>query len=501
MKKSIIIIGAGLSGLSAGCYGQMNGYSTRVFEMHDKAGGVCTGWKRKGYTIDGAMNWLMGTKPGSAFHNIWEELGAAQNWQIYNHNNYIIAEDKDGQRVTVPCQTDKLEILMTELYPEDRALIETFCQTVRRCSQLNMSLDKPQELYTPVDYIKLIKELPVLSFIRKWGKTTLKEYADQFQSPLLKKIFGMSNEEGMHEMPAFTIPMLFSFLQNREAGYVTGGALALVSSIKNRYLNLGGELILNSRVDRIVVENNRAAGIILSDGTVHKADYIVSTADGHTTIFHMLEEKYINRKIHRYYNNLKLFPPLIYIGLGVNRNFDDIPAALNGLLIPLEKPVSIAGRERKDLSVLVYNFDPTLAPENCTVLIVPIKTEYRFWQELYQNREQYKAEKERIADTVITLLDKTFPGLTSQIEVRDIATPMTWVRYTGNREGSYEGWMITPDTFMMHMKKTLPGLKNFYMAGQWVNPGGGMSTAVMSGNHTIQLICHKDRKKFLTEKP
>jgi phytoene dehydrogenase-like protein len=78
MGKSIIIIGAGITGLSAGCYGQMNGYHTQIFEMHDKTGGVCTGWKRKGYTIDGCMHWLVGTNPANNFYHIWEELGVAE---------------------------------------------------------------------------------------------------------------------------------------------------------------------------------------------------------------------------------------------------------------------------------------------------------------------------------------------------------------------------------------------------------------------------------------
>ena len=44
-EKSIIIIGAGIAGLSAGCYGQMNGYRTQIFEMHDELGGSCTSWQ------------------------------------------------------------------------------------------------------------------------------------------------------------------------------------------------------------------------------------------------------------------------------------------------------------------------------------------------------------------------------------------------------------------------------------------------------------------------
>jgi phytoene dehydrogenase-like protein len=87
------------------------------------------------------------------------------------------------------------------------------------------------------------------------------------------------------------------------------------------------------------------------------------------------------------------------------------------------------------------------------------------------------------------------------VEMRDVATPITWERYTGNWRGAYQGWVFSAESFTSSMRKTLPGLDNFYMAGQWVNPGGGMPTAAISGNHTIQLICKRDKKHFITTKP
>ena len=75
-KKSIIIIGAGLAGLSTGIYGQMNGYRTRIFEHHKIPGGVCTAWKRKGYTFDGCIHWLVGAKPDAWFFQLYSESGA-----------------------------------------------------------------------------------------------------------------------------------------------------------------------------------------------------------------------------------------------------------------------------------------------------------------------------------------------------------------------------------------------------------------------------------------
>ena len=128
-------------------------------------------------------------------------------------------------------------------------------------------------------------------------------------------------------------------------------------------------------------------------------------------------------------------------------------------------------------------------------------TDYDYWDALNRQPDLYKAEKEQIADTVVSLLDKRFPGLARQVEMRDVATPMTWVRYTGNWRGSYEGWLPDADMLMKKMSKTLPGLKNFYMAGQWVEPGGGMPTAALSGRNVIQIICQKDEKRFAASKP
>lgn len=501
MDKSIIIIGGGLTGLAAGCYGRMNGYRTSIFEMHDKAGGVCTGWKRKGYTIDGAMNWLIGTKPGTSYYKFWEELGAAQEWQVFNHDQHSLIENESGKVFTMYPDTNHLEQQMMEFAPEDEAVIREYCKAVRDCERFDMSVDKPQELYNLVDSIKMIKMLPFLRFMRKWSKISTVDYARRFKNRFLREVISLSSEDELADMPALAMPMVLAWLHQKDGGYVIGGALALVSYIQQRYLNLSGELHLKAKVEKILVENDKAIGIRLADGTEHRCDIVISAADGRTTIFDMLDGKYIDDKIRGYYDNLQLYPPLVYIGLGIARKFDDVPPSVNGLTFPLEKPVVIAGKEQKILSVLIYNFDPTLAPEGKTVIKVQFNTDYDYWERLYKEPERYKAEKEQIADTVVTLLDKRFPGLAAQVEMRDVATPMTWVRYTGNWKGSYEGWMMTTKAFMMQMSKTLPGLENFYMAGQWVNPGGGMPTAAMSGRHTIQIICKKDKKEFVTSTP
>jgi len=125
--------------------------------------------------------------------------------------------------------------------------------------------------------------------------------------------------------------------------------------------------------------------------------------------------------------------------------------------------------------------------------------EHEYWDNLKGTApEQYKAEKNRIAEEVLELLEKRFGDVRSKVEMTDVSTPATFMRYTSNWKGSFEGWLWTPKVGLGGMRKTLPGLDNFYMAGHWVNPGGGLPTAMKSGRDVVQIICKKDKRKFTT---
>lgn len=484
MEKSIVIIGGGLTGLAAGSYGRMNGYKTTIFEMHNIAGGVATAWKRKGYTIDGAMNWLMGSKPGTSFYHFWEELGAAPGWKIYNNDRQSITENREGKAFTVYCDADRMENYLLEIAPEDEAPIKELMGAVRSFD-LAVPTDKPSELY------RLLGR-------NKWSQVTTKQYAQRFKNPFLREMFVSALGA---DFPLSMSMMTLAMQNQKSAGYVIGGARALVSSIEKRYKALGGEIYFGARVEKILVENHKVVGIKLADGTEYHADWVISAADGRTTIFDMLDGKYIDDEIKNRYEHPNLFAPLVYVALGVKRRFDDVPPTIDGFKYPLRKPYTVAGKERTTLNLHLYNFDPTLAPPGKNVVVVAFGTNYDYWKKLRENPDAYNAEKEKIADEVIAGLEERFPGITTQIEMRDVATPITWERYTGNWRGAYEGWMLDSESLMSDMKKTLPGLDNFFMAGQWVNPGGGMPTAVWSGNQTIQMICKKDGKKFIATKP
>jgi len=499
VDKSVIIVGGGIGGLSAGCYAQMNGYRTQIFEMHNRPGGLCTSWHRKGYNINGCLHLLVGCNEKSDFYRVWEELGAVQGREFLNYEDFVSFEGTDGRTFTLHGNIDKLEEHMMSVAPEDHKLIKDFIEGVRACTGFKPPIFKAPELFSPIDFLSaLFKVAPHLILLRKWSKISMQDFAKRFKSTLLNELFSYL---WFPDSPVFFFMMTLSMLHLKSSGYPLGGSLAFAQSIESRYLDLGGKCHYGSRASKILVENNRAVGIKLEDGSEHRADYVISAADGYNTIFNMLDGKYTNKKIHGYFKKLPIFPPLIYITLGLKQPLDLGSGHSTGLNFPLKEPITLAGEEINRLGIRVHDFDPTAAPAGKTLAKVLIPSNIAYWNPLKEDNKRYQAEKEKICDQVVSILDQRFPGLADTIEMRDVSTPITYVRYTGNWQGSHQGWMLTPKTGLYRMKNVLPGLNNFYMVGHWVQPGGGVPSAALSGRNVTQFLCKRDKKSFVTTVP
>ena len=246
----------------------------------------------------------------------------------------------------------------------------------------------------------------------------------------------------MADFPVLAVMMMLGWMHERDAGYPVGASLEFSRAIERRYLELGGEIHYGSRVDKILTEvdpagrHDRAVGIRLADGTEHRADVVVSAADGHATIFDMLGGKYANDKVRGYYEELPIFRSWVQVSLGVARDLSDQPPMVS---YPLNDPIDVGGEGRKRLSFRHFCYDPTVAPPGKSAIVVMFMSDHDYWKELYQEPERYDAEKKDLAIKVIGGLEKRLPGISEQIEVIDVSTPMTVERYTGNWQGSMEG--------------------------------------------------------------
>ncbi|MFH0843457.1 MAG: NAD(P)/FAD-dependent oxidoreductase [Bacteroidota bacterium] len=499
--NSLAIIGAGFAGLGAGIYARMNGYRTEIFEMHDKPGGLCTSWKRKGYTFDGCIHWLVGSNPESSMYQFWEEAGIAQGRKIINMDEYMRFESNDGRTVIFYCDVDRLERHLLEVSPSDREAIREFTCGIRMCLSFDAPAGNAPFLKRLYGLIRLGLNFAVNGRkFSKYMKITAEEFSSHFRDPLLKAAL---KEMWMPEFSILFMFFTFAYLHKKNAGYPLGGSTPMSEALEKRYLSLGGKINYRKKVEKILVENDKAVGIRLTDGTEYRAGRVISAADGYSTIFNMLDGKYADDKTREPYEKWQIFQPLIFAGFGVNRSFKDEPVSVSGFSYPLAEPVEIGGMLRDRLWIHLYNHDASMAPGGKTSIIIMLESRYDYWEKLARDETAYRAKKEEIARILINHLDKRFPGIASQVEVVDIATPMTFKRYTGNWQGSFEGWLITPEnayTMMKPMSNMLPGLSNFYMSGQWVQPGGGLPTGIMSGRRLIKSICKEDKRKFRTTK-
>ena len=354
----------------------------------------------------------------------------------------------------------------------------------------------PPELRNLPDYIKFIsKVLPVVNLVRKFGRITCREYFDKlgFKSEKIKSVF--YELYGERNFSALGFIFMLAWFNQKNAGYIRGGSLALTQRMVEKFIHLGGSISYNKKVERIIVENDTAKGVILADGTQILSDYVIGAGDGYTTIYKMLEGKYVSKKVDFAFKNWELFTPIVQVSFGINKSIkSEAP-----FLINISKDLKIGRTKLKSgYSIMNYSFDKTMAPEGKTSIVLRLDSPWKLWKDL--EGVEYQNEKKEIEKDAIHYLEVEFPGITEFIEVIDVATPKTDVRYTGVKDGAYEGFMPSKENMMKALDMHLPKLSNFYMAGQWLYPGGGLPPSAQSGKWAVQLISKKEKQKFITAK-
>jgi phytoene dehydrogenase-like protein len=333
--------------------------------------------------------------------------------------------------------------------------------------------------------------MPIMILFLKYGRKSCDEYFRKlgFTNKFLRDTF--NSIYGSRDFSALGFIMMFAWFNQKNAGYLVGGSLPLAMRMTNRYQDFGGKLRTKSMVTKIVVENNITKGVILSDGTEIKADYVISAADGHSTIYNMLEGKYLNKKISNAYENWELFTPIVQVSFGINKTIDsEVPAEM----WIIKDQIIGKTKTRNGYSIMNYSFDPTMAPEGKSVIVMRFDSPWELWKDI--DTVDYKKEKEKIEEDAKAILENRYPGISANIEVCDVATPVTDVKYTGVWKGSYEGFMPSSKNLLDNLSPIIPGLKKFYMAGQWLFPGGGLPPAGQSGKWAIQYICKEERITF-----
>lgn len=494
MGKNVVIIGAGIAGLSVGCYLQKNGYQTEIYELHTLPGGLCTSWDIGDYTIDTCIHWLVGSNPKDNFYKLWNELIDLSGFNFVYEDIYVIIEDNKGNQLKIYSDLDKLFNEFMRIAPEDEKEIKNLFGYARKFLKFKMPVDKAPELYTVWDKIKqLFSILPFLTDFNKLMKTTASEFSKKFTNPDLQ--FAIE-QMFVPEMSVLFSMMMFKWFHEKSAGYPIGGSLNFARKFEETYLNLGGKINYHSRVEKILVNQGKAYGITLKNGKVIDADIVISAADGFSTIYEMLDGKFLTDQLMEFYSRHLTFSSYIQVSFGIKKV---IQTESSALVYKFAEPFQVDPETTNEgVYIKNYGFDTTFAPEGKSVIVALLYTyNYMYWNELRTNdHKQYHSEKERIAQFIKAIIKSKYKLDEVDFEITDVSTPATVIRYTNNWKGSFEGWIMTPEVGYKGIKKTIPGIDNFYMIGQWVEPGGGLPSAILSARNATQIICNVDKIKF-----
>jgi phytoene dehydrogenase-like protein len=501
MNKSVVIIGAGISGLSAGCYARMNGYESRIVESHSSPGGLCTSWRRKGYLVDGSCHWLTGSGPGNDFYRVWRELGALQGRRIVDYDYYAGFTGSDGRVFRLYTDVDRLERHMKELSPADAAPTEELCGYIRKFADFGMPVGKPAELMNFIDGIRLMRRFaPFMKLFAQHGSLAVSAFSARFKDPLLRD--GIANAMFGTSESLFPLVMTMGTMSRKSAGFPVGGSLAFARAIETRFTGLGGSVRYGTRVDKVLERDGKATGVRLSDGSTIEADYVIAACDLKASLFGLLDGSRIDPVHRELLESGTVLDPMLQVCFGVDMDFSGGPPAMTeGFRLPT--PIDVAGRKIEWFNVKNYGFDSSMAPRGKTVLLSMFITDWAYWEKLKGNPVAYETEKARTAEACIDALEVRYPGIRGRIEMTDVATPLTFERYTGNWKGSYMTWMLSGEFQRKHrfVPKTVPGLDGFYIASMWTNPPGGLPGAAGAGRAVVQLLCARDRKRFTTTEP
>jgi len=504
MKVSII--GAGISGLSIGCYLQMNGYETSIFEKNDIPGGLCTSWKKGAFTFDGCLHWILGSDKGSPFYLLWSELIDMKSIEFVNHEVKVAIElknncDKYGGKVfQLYTDVDRLGSYLLDVGPEDKKAILRWIRLIRVIQQFDMPpmIDSIRRMQSLRRRIKMITYLPILIQYLKWKNVTNYTFAGRLKNPFLKEAFETLFDGEEINLLVMTMPLAFH--DKKSAGYPLGGSAQFAGRIAGRYESLGGKIHYGKEIKRIIVEDNIARGVLLKEDYPVYSDITISAADWHFTVFKALEGKYVNHSIMELaaLRKLDVYPSIFLISLGVGRDFKEHPHFFR---FPMKNEYrSPDGTIYNRIEVHIYHYDPFLAPEGKTVIAMSFYTRQGdFWIDLRNNdREEYDRLKSDFAKTMIDMLDEKIGGVKESIEVTDVATPATYHRYTGNWKGSAQGWFPSKNLIASTpVSAELPGLKNFYYTSHWSIPGGGLPSVIKSAHDLAQNLCLKHKLKFV----
>ena len=496
-RYDVIIIGAGMGGLTCGALLAKEGLRVLVAEQGSKPGGYCTSFQRKGFTFDAGFDATMGCEKGGAIYDTLDELGLADEIESVKlaSGMRIIGSDYD-------VKVTSLEAFAGELkgkFPAESESIDAFlgdCKAL--ASEMEGLMGAAPDLLGFGGKMGLMAKFLLKSpKMRKYGGKSAGEVLDTFfKEPKLKAIIGTILPFG----PEVMAPLMMNILGGEAvSSYPKGGAQALANVFAKGVTKHGGDLALKTMVAKILVEDGKVAGVELADGSQNRTRYVVSNADGRETFLKLVGEEHLSSKFVRELKETRLSDSSFLVSLGTDLDLGAM--GFDGTSIVYNRSDDLSeifspNPEKCYLKIMMHSLrDPSQSPEKMATVQFMVVFPYNYMDNWKREKDgtrskEYVELKEAVADKLIASAEKIIPELSRHIVVKDIATPLTFERYTLNSQGAGMGWFPTPGGKMRSQKAPIKGL---YQAGAWTFPGPSIYMVVPSGRNAAQLVLKEAR--------
>jgi len=503
-----VIIGSGLGGLCCAAAFARQGFKALVLEHHNKPGGYATTFKRPGgYVFDVSLHsTTVGERDG--IHNLIPGFPEIKDIEFVPlpYLYRIIYPDYDFR----VAQKDLPGYIRTlnGYFPDEKEGIQGIFDDMKG---LALDINKYSSAGGQVDMMNFPRDYPYLfkSYNKTWGQML----DARIKNPKLKAI--ISSLWGYYGLPPSKLSSLYYALPTigylQEGGYYPIGRSQKISDAMMKFIEeRGGKVMLKNMVEKILIKDHSAYGVKMADGREYMGKVVVSNANAYDTFHTMMEEEeylkdYLAR-MDKFTTSLSCFQ--VFLGLKedlvgkIGIKDTEIFYETSYDIEADYKAVLNADMENPGYGLMLYdNLYKGFSPEGKNTMNIITLQGYDHWQKYEAdywngNKKAYLAEKERMADILIDKVEKTLlPGLRKAIEVKEIGTPLTNVRYTKNYRGAIYGWDQTLDNSPPRRLPHRTPIKNLYLSGAWTNPGGGYSAVIGSGLECFGEIMNEWEKQ------
>jgi len=489
-----VIIGSGLGGLSCAAAFARQGFKPLVIEQHNRPGGYATTFKRPGgFEFDVSLHSTT-VSERDGLHNLIPGFPEITDIEYLAHPNLyrVIYPDYD---ITVQ-QKDAagyIKILISHFPQEEagiRGIIEDMEGLAADISRLTNLKGRPDMSRFPVDYPYLFK-----CNNKTWGKLL----DARIKSPKLKAL--ISSQWGYYGLPPSQLSSFYYALPAidylKEGGFYPHGRSQKISNELVNYIEEhGGKVLLKTRVNKILVKDQTAYGVKTADGEEFSAKVVISNANAPDTFNRMLEEKEFLKEYLAQFKEFSVSLSSFQVFLGLKEDIIKKAGIVDSeIFYESGYDMDEAYKNLQNADVTNCGFGLTMydniyndySPEGKNTLNIFTLQGYDHWQKyekdyLNGNKTEYRKEKERMAYILIKRVEESvLPGLTKAIEVKEIGTPLTNIRYTSNYRGAIYGWNQTLNNSGRTRLAHDTPIKNLYLSGAWTKPGHGYSAVLMSG--------------------